>query len=121
MKHDWHPFERGEWCKQCGTYRTDLFTDFNAQTGEEVGKVYLYYEVGQEPRRVPEREGACACPLFPRSYSSAIRRWLEIRENWGLSGVSADQLFCDMDHSALFRRLLAGKEVFPEPPPLSHS
>lgn len=48
-------------------------------------------------------------------------RWLEIRERYGQDVGSAGQLYADADHSALLARLRAGKEPFPEPPPLAMS
>lgn len=52
----------------------------------------------------------------------ALVRWLNIRAQHGYE-FSRDQyqFFADIDHSALLRRLLEGKEPLPEPPPRSFS
>lgn len=124
MKHDWTGFERGEWCRQCGTYRTELLEKFEPDTGASLGKFCTYYEVGAaEPRDVPAMEAVhqWTCPSIPRGYVRAIQRWVEVRETWGRPSRSSDSFGPDLDHSALFQRIIAGKELFQEPPPLAFS
>jgi hypothetical protein len=45
-----------------------------------------------------------------------VKQWLEIKNRRTLRETTA----ADVDHSALLRRLLAGKEPLPEPPPLKN-
>lgn len=61
--------------------------------------------------------------------NNCFKRWLEIREQFPGSFQKesardslsdAAQLRADIDHSALLRRLLGGKEPFPSPPPKSN-
>ncbi len=123
MMHKWTSLENGEWCNQCGTHRTLLQTRFDTENGADRGKFYSYYEIGAAlPREVPEREGTYPCRLMPRKYSEALHKWLDIRQRWGRpAGTDASQFFADLDHSALFQRILTAATIFPEPPPLSHS
>lgn len=114
MKHNWTSFERGSWCKQCGTYRTILQHDPDTNM-----LFYWYHEVASdEPRKVPEAEGDWSCPMMPRGYRNAISRWAETCEEWGRA---ARVDVTNINHSALLQRLLAGKVVHPEPPPLAYS
>lgn len=49
-------------------------------------------------------------------------RWLQIREDHGYPRLTTlAQLRADADHSSLLKRLLAGEEPLPEPPPLAFS
>jgi len=47
-----------------------------------------------------------------RDTINAVKRWLAIRGKPGDSQIAAD-----IDHSALLKRLLAGQEPLPQPPP----
>jgi hypothetical protein len=51
----------------------------------------------------------------------AVFCWLEIREANGISLTDALQLKIDAQHSSLLPRIIAGEDVFPEPPPRSFS
>ena len=54
--------------------------------------------------------------------ASAITKWVEIRQaNYQPLPQDSNQLLSDIMHSRLLRRLLAGKEPLPEPPPTSAS
>ena len=53
---------------------------------------------------------------------ACLVKWLEVREQEGKPfPASLGQLKVDIDHSALLRRLLDGKQPLPHPPPLKHS
>ena len=53
----------------------------------------------------------------------AVSQWLHLKERYEPARpvYSLSQLSADVDHSSLLRRLLAGKEPLPEPPPRSFS
>lgn len=51
----------------------------------------------------------------------ALFRWLEIREENGIPFPrDLISLKTDIDHSVLLKRLMNGKEIFPEPPPKAY-
>ena len=68
--------------------------------------------MANERERYPNEHWGIICLL----------RWLRIRADNGKPfPESLGQLEVDIDHSALLRRLLSGKEPLPQPPPLKHS
>jgi hypothetical protein len=51
----------------------------------------------------------------------AVTRWLEYRQRYGMYPDRAHRFAVDLAHSPLFQRILEGKTVYPDPPPVSHS
>lgn len=59
----------------------------------------------------------------PRTWSiQCLIDWLKIRQEQGQTvPTNAEDFAAEVDHSALLRRLIEGKQPLPNPPPLSYS
>lgn len=105
MSHKFTTISEGvEWCSRCGM----------AKVGDVYHMVGLKSEA-DEPRKT-------SCWKSPDAVLQALYKWIDIREKVGQGYPrSASGLRCDLDHSALFQRLLADEKVLPEPPPRAYS
>jgi hypothetical protein len=75
-------------------------------------------QMRQDWREIVEDSGK-ALNHHQRTISRAVGIWARYAQ--GRDAFSAVTLDCDLSHSALFGRLLSGKEPLPTPPPTSHS
>lgn len=105
MSHKFTTISEGvEWCSRCGM----------AKVGD------VYHMVGLKLEADDHRKTACW--RSPDATLQALFKWIDVREKVGHGYPrSASGLQCDLDHSALFQRLLADEPILPEPPPRAYS
>lgn len=107
MSHKFEPIGTVQWCPTCGMVKD----------GE------TYHIIGGGLMSESMRESRIrTCWMHSNAVLSALYTWIEVRQNLGKgfpSGLLT--LRCDLDHSALFRRLLEGKAPLSEPAPRAMS